>query len=251
MSAEQGGTTGPEKATGLALVDARRNSGEVDEAFKRSMASLSRQLVAARSGEGASSISVGSRGRQVDFDQEGRVSRRPSLKLALAFAFGVVASSVGIYAYHTMRAPASAPSPPTAMAAAPTSMPSAMPAISPPAPPPPPQSAVSVDPAPAAQALPAAASPAPAAAPVPAPVVSAPSARPPAARTPDQTDLNAAEVLELQRRLEALGMNPGYLDGIPGPRTAAAVRRYEEARGQPPTGNLDRELLTRLRQERN
>ena len=40
-----------------------------------------------------------------------------------------------------------------------------------------------------------------------------------------------------------------FLDGIPGPRTAAAIRRYEESRGQPQTGNLDRELLKRLRQE--
>lgn len=68
-------------------------------------------------------------------------------------------------------------------------------------------------------------------------------------RTPDENELTYSEVLELQTLLESLGMRPGFLDGIPGPRTAAAIKRYEESRGQPQTENLDRELLKRLRQE--
>jgi hypothetical protein len=40
----------------------------------------------------------------------------------------------------------------------------------------------------------------------------------PAIRTADQNELNSSEVLELQTRLETLGMRPGFLDGIPGPK---------------------------------
>lgn len=37
--------------------------------------------------------------------------------------------------------------------------------------------------------------------------------------------------LEIQRRLQALGFDPGALDGSPGPRTDAAIRRFQTARG--------------------
>jgi membrane-bound lytic murein transglycosylase B len=73
----------------------------------------------------------------------------------------------------------------------------------------------------------------------------------PTTGTPDLTELSYSEVLELQTLLQSLGMRPGILDGIPGPRTAAVISRYEESRGLPQTGNLDRELLKRLRQEPN
>ena len=101
--------------------------------------------------------------------------------------------------------------------------------------------------------LPAESPPPPIAPAVPAlPVATAPAMsnlHAPTTRTPDQSELSFSEVMELQTLLESLGMKPGFLDGIPGPRTAAAIRRYEESRGQPQTGNLDRELLKRLRQE--
>ena len=46
--------------------------------------------------------------------------------------------------------------------------------------------------------------------------------------------------MELQTLLQSLGMTLGFLDGLPpGPRTVAAIKRYEESRGQPQTGNLD------------
>ena len=56
--------------------------------------------------------------------------------------------------------------------------------------------------------------------------------------------------MEVQTRLEALGMKPGRLDGILGSRTIGAIKRYEEANGLPQTGNIDREILGRLRQEK-
>lgn len=42
--------------------------------------------------------------------------------------------------------------------------------------------------------------------------------------------------LDLQRRLLALGYDPGQLDGIPGRRTMAAVKAFQEARGLDPDG---------------
>jgi hypothetical protein len=73
----------------------------------------------------------------------------------------------------------------------------------------------------------------------------------PATERPGQGELNTSEVWELQARLEFLGMQSGSPDGIPGPRTVAAIRRYEQSRGRAQTGKLDRELLERLRLEPN
>ena len=89
----------------------------------------------------------------------------------------------------------------------------------------------------------------------PAPVITdaaapvAPDAPAPAMERSGLAELNASEIWELQARLEFLGMRPGSLDGIPGPETAAAIRRYEQSRSQANTGKLDRKLLERLRQE--
>jgi len=57
------------------------------------------------------------------------------------------------------------------------------------------------------------------------------------------------EVREIQAKLEALGHDPGPVDGIFGPQTVAAVKRYELAVGREPTGAIDLRLLDRLRQE--
>ena len=223
----------------LRVVPAGKRTGEVDdEAFWQA---ISLQLEA-RFAKGARPVGAGSGsqaqksigsplGRQVD--PEEHVSRRPWFTLMLGLALGITGSAAGFYAFQGLiPLPAS---PHIAIATTPEPTPSPMPAESP-APPIPP---VAVDPAPAAQALPVATASAVSNLPVPA------------TGTPDQAELSYSEVLELQTRLESLGMKPGLLDGIPGPRTAAAIRRYEESRGQPQTGNLDRELLKRLRQEPN
>jgi tol-pal system protein YbgF len=93
----------------------------------------------------------------------------------------------------------------------------------------------------------------PAATPQPSPVVAAPvvpTAPVSAVATPGQSELSPSEIVEVQTRLEALGMKPGRLDGILGSRTIGAIKRYEEANGLPQTGNIDREILGRLRQEK-
>lgn len=108
-----------------------------------------------------------------------------------------------------------------------------------------------------------AAQPAPAV-PSPAPVVEEPpvvkaslSVPPPKAAEPAQPPLESAtdpeltwaEVLDLQKRLASLGVNPGPLDGINGPRTTAAVQRYQELKGLAATAKVDRRMLKLLQQD--
>lgn len=62
--------------------------------------------------------------------------------------------------------------------------------------------------------------------------------------------LTAAEVREAQRLLFEQAFDPGTADGIAGPTTVAAVKRYEERRGLPITGSLDLRLLESLRARR-
>jgi peptidoglycan hydrolase-like protein with peptidoglycan-binding domain len=57
-------------------------------------------------------------------------------------------------------------------------------------------------------------------------------------------------VRELQERLKALGFDPGFIDGIPGPQTAGAIRRFELSASLPAQGNIDRATLQRLRDAR-
>jgi Putative peptidoglycan binding domain len=217
------------------VVLAGERTGEVDdEAYWQA---ISAQLEA-RFAEGAHPVGAGSSGRQTQqsigsplgrqADPEEHVSRRRWFTLMLGFALGVTASAAGFYAFEGMNPPP----PPPHIVIAPDRTPSPMPAEPPSLIPP-----VAVDPVPAVQALTVETAPAMSNLPVPI------------AGTPDQNELSNAEIMELQTLLQSLGMNPGFLDGLPGPRTAAAIKRYEESRGQPQTGNLDRELLKRLRQE--
>jgi hypothetical protein len=89
----------------------------------------------------------------------------------------------------------------------------------------------------------AAAIPAP---PPPAPPVSLPEPNSTAAPQPEAA-LSKAEIVEIQKRLAALGLNPGPIDGVAGTRTVASVRIYEARAGRPVTGKIDRSLLTLLR----
>ena len=66
----------------------------------------------------------------------------------------------------------------------------------------------------------------------------------------DDVALGYDDIREGQALLKSAGFDPGPVDGISGPLTGAAVRRYQEARGLMPSGTLDRQLLKRLRQDR-
>ena len=85
----------------------------------------------------------------------------------------------------------------------------------------------------------------------PIPPLPAVEAREPVApQAPAPGALVFAEVRELQRRLRAAGFDPGRLDGSAGPTTANAARQYQRARGLAVTGEVDHDLLARLREER-
>jgi hypothetical protein len=60
---------------------------------------------------------------------------------------------------------------------------------------------------------------------------------------PDYSDDLAVDV---QRELRHRGYYRGSLDGDVGPGTRAAISRYQNDRGLPPTGRIDRNLLRSL-----
>lgn len=54
------------------------------------------------------------------------------------------------------------------------------------------------------------------------------------------------DVRRAQQLLAQLGFDPGPIDGLPGPRTRAAVERFEHAQGLPVSGELSPALIDRL-----
>ena len=83
----------------------------------------------------------------------------------------------------------------------------------------------------------------------PAPVaepVRAPPPAPPAEVT--SAPLNKDEIREMQGKLGAAGFTVGPIDGIVGPQTQAALRRYTQSRSLP-TPEPTQEVLSRLRAE--
>jgi Putative peptidoglycan binding domain len=61
--------------------------------------------------------------------------------------------------------------------------------------------------------------------------------------------LTADEVREAQAWLNAFGFSPGAIDGLPGPQTMAAVKRYRIARDMEEPGGLDQAVLKQMRQQ--
>ncbi len=59
--------------------------------------------------------------------------------------------------------------------------------------------------------------------------------------------LSRSETEELQRRLTALGYDTQGVDGIVGPNTRSAIRRFQAAQGMVPDGYLSASLLERVR----
>ena len=50
----------------------------------------------------------------------------------------------------------------------------------------------------------------------------------------------------IEKRLEALGFNPGETDGVFDNRTRRAIRRFQTSRNQPATGYLDQAAVVAL-----
>ena len=239
------------------------------EAFKKSVA---RQLAARAARLAEESSSLGARSGSAASDTIGnhRENRQDNLEksafssplfiLGLGLALGVSAGAGAMYYFQSINLRSSSPSP-SVLAAPKLPSPSATATA-------PPQTTIAAPlPAPAvvdpmATLQPSSTKEAPSPLPAPAkvePIAALPS--PPNAAAegisvapkplPNQTKLTTPEILEVQTRLESLGMKPGPLDGFFGPLLAAAIRRYEEAKGRSQIGNVDRELLERLRQETN
>jgi len=70
------------------------------------------------------------------------------------------------------------------------------------------------------------------------------------AEEPDEVEYRPAraEVKSAQIMLRRKGFNPGPIDGIFGPKTSAAIRRYQRARGFDETGYLDKVTYITLHQ---
>ena len=68
----------------------------------------------------------------------------------------------------------------------------------------------------------------------------------PGAQTPLAGGAHGEAVVQLQRRLAAAGFAPGPVDGVFGPRTAAALRAFQAANGLPVTGIADAPTRARL-----
>jgi membrane-bound lytic murein transglycosylase B len=55
-----------------------------------------------------------------------------------------------------------------------------------------------------------------------------------------------ADLITLQERLNTLGFDAGPVDGLPGPKTRAAIRSFQKAAGLPPDGHPSPALLDKL-----
>jgi CheY-like chemotaxis protein len=163
------------------------------------------------------------------------------LRLGLGFAVAAIVGSGVAYLVPTVGSPLVPPSPSAAARSEPAS----------------PVSMVAAAPTPPDSAWPSSApsSPSPATsiaytpAVVPAAAQAAEGQQAPVEAAPNQTPLRRAEAREVQERLRSFGFNPGRVDGVPGAMTEGAVRYYQQDRGQPQTGKVDRELLEQLRQD--
>ena len=67
---------------------------------------------------------------------------------------------------------------------------------------------------------------------------------------PEQPQLMSKENLKLvQERLKGEGVYAGSVDGIMGPQTETALRRYQEKQGLPVSGAVDEATLKQLQLE--
>jgi len=62
----------------------------------------------------------------------------------------------------------------------------------------------------------------------------------------DEVALDAALITKVQKQLTDLGYEPGSIDGAMGPKTRAAIRRYQVVVGLPVNGRISEAFLARL-----
>ena len=68
-----------------------------------------------------------------------------------------------------------------------------------------------------------------------------------AKRPANEQPLSREDIKEIQKRLQALGFDPGGTDGVIGPMTRSAIRNFQKGAKLPPDGYADFGLLERLR----
>jgi CheY-like chemotaxis protein len=216
-----------------------------DEISDPSMAALQRRLGEWAARQRAVDPAAAKAARRAALEAYDRARARRQ-RLALAFAVAAIASSGIAYLFPTVGSEAVPLSPSAAALPEPAPL-LAMAAATPTAAPPDPASPSSAPSSP----LPAT-SVAYAPAVVPAAVQTAAAADSqlaPVEPAPNQIPLQRDEAREVQERLRSFGFNPGRVDGVAGAMTEGAVIRYQQDRGQPQTGKVDRELLEQLRQD--
>jgi DNA-binding NarL/FixJ family response regulator len=171
-------------------------------------------------------------------------------RLVLGFAVGAIACSAVAYLVPTIRLVAVPLSPSTAASTAALAEPAALVSMAAATPTPAPPDPASPSSAPSSPSPATDVAYTPAVVPASAQTVPAADSQQalvdPAA---NQTPLRRAEMREVQARLRSFGFNPGPVDGAPGAMTDGAAVRYQQNRGQPQTGKVDRELLEQLRQD--
>ena len=88
---------------------------------------------------------------------------------------------------------------------------------------------------------------------------STPPPAPPARATPSTTaprqslpepNVEGMTIYELQERLAKLGYKPGTVDGVSGPRTVDALKKYQADSKLPVTGLVDADTIRKLRSEK-
>jgi peptidoglycan hydrolase-like protein with peptidoglycan-binding domain len=63
---------------------------------------------------------------------------------------------------------------------------------------------------------------------------------------PTEADMSETNRRQVQQALRRLGYDPGPVDGVLGPLTRAAIRRFQQAIGAEPTGSLTADEASRL-----
>src|SRR5579875_3511843 len=91
-----------------------------------------------------------------------------------------------------------------------------------------------------------AAAPAAAPKPPPQPAAASTSPAPPAVSMPEEAQYSVLDRRRVQAALHLLGYYGGAVDGIFGPQTRAAIRRYQHDAGVPQTGTLTPQQAARL-----
>ena len=80
----------------------------------------------------------------------------------------------------------------------------------------------------------------------PAPAAAAPAAKPPPSALPAEAEMGAADRRQVQEALGRLDYYKGPVDGIFGPLTRAAIRRFQQNIGSAATGYLTADQANRL-----